>query len=196
MNEFLNISQESIVPIIVSVTIALSVIGVFNWKSVLKSLNSFMLMLVGKTTNTIDDRLYTLIISHAVIFFTSADFLKHWNRFEIMIADGKLTVEEVEELKVIFLTEIIKQLKNVGVDIYNDGGQELIAEAIEEFTAYIKNNLSGISFLKKPFVLIVINAVAKWVKGYIDGLAHRKSLTKGLNTGRVKISYKNVIKVQ
>jgi hypothetical protein len=189
MNELVNVSKDSIVPIIMSIVITLSIIGVLNWKSVLKQLHAMMLALVGSTSTTIDDRLYTLIISHAVIFFCSDEFKKHWSRFEEMISDGHLTVEEVEELKVIFLTEFLKQLKNLGVDIYNDGGKEIIAEAIEEFTEFIKNNIGDIAFFKKPFVYMMIDSVKKWVKKKIDEIMTKRAL-------KLKIGYSKKITIQ
>lgn len=153
--------------IIAAITAAITV-GLLNYKSWLRSLHLWILGIFEHTTTKIDEQMYIVLINTMSNYVTSDKFKQHWNNLLQVVNDGKLTQEEVELLKQLFVHQLVKELINIGVDIYTQEGKNLICQAIDEFAAFIIRNASDEMWLTKIGIRFFVNFVSNWVKSKLD----------------------------
>jgi hypothetical protein len=133
---------QSILITVIPIVVTLVTLGVINWERVLKLTNDFILAILNKTPTPIDNTLYMLFTSELHKYVQSSQFQQHWSDITTLVSDGKVTIDDIEKIKAIFVNEISKELIGIGITVYDNDGKELLGQLIVDYTEYVKDEIN------------------------------------------------------
>jgi hypothetical protein len=174
---FENMPNWLVVINVVIILIAATIAFAGNYfKNILGWFNSFVLNILYKTPSNADEDLYILILTGLNNYIDSEIFAVHWLRFKEMLSDGMLTKEEIHELKIIFTTKIVAELKKEGLDLYDKEARAIIWKAIDDCSEYIKESCEELGWIKKTALKVALAFVKSWLKKFFDSVLKEKRI--------------------